>query len=389
MPVLTDVRESIPLPVGDGEPTLPAEVLICPVSHRSIGGERPSGRAREAAPACEGTTVLVAEDHAPTVRDLVLLAEARGHSVIAVADGTRAWSVLRRRRVSLVIVGRAIPGLDGLELCRRIRARRADHYTYIVLTGEGGDCHRLEGLHAGADDFLARPLDLREMTARLVIARRILAMQEGLARKNAELARLAETDPLTGLCNRRRFDEALRMHASLANRRGLPLALAMLDVDHFKAYNDAFGHPAGDGVLRGSRGSSATRPGRTTCWPATAARSSPPSCRQPTRRPPGPSPIGSAPRSRRPTGSSAPSPPAAASRRSTPSHRTPPRSCAWPTRPSTVPSVWGGIASPPSMTRLSRRRSRRIRASDPNLLRLQALILTTRMTVARGQPWRH
>jgi diguanylate cyclase (GGDEF)-like protein len=251
MPVLTDVRESMPLPVGDGEPTLPAEVLTCPLSNRSSGGERPLGRAREAAPACEGTTVLVAEDHAPTVRDLVLLAEARGHPVIAVADGARAWSVLRRRRVSLVIVGRAIPGLDGLELCRRIRARRADHYTYIVLTGEGGDGHRLEGLHAGADDFLARPLDLREMTARLVIARRILATQEGLARKNAELARLAETDPLTGLCNRRRFDEALRMHASLANRRGLPLALAMLDVDHFKAYNDAFGHPAGDGVLRG------------------------------------------------------------------------------------------------------------------------------------------
>ena len=251
MPELTDVRESIPLPVGDGEPTLPAEVSICSLSSRSIGGEQPSGWALETAPACAGTTVLVAEDHDPTVRALVRLEEARGHSVIAVADGTRAWSVLRRRRVSLVIVGRAIPGLDGLELCRRIRARRADHYTYIILIGEGGDGHRLEGLHAGADDFLARPLDLREMTARLMIARRILAMQEGLARKNAELAQLAETDPLTGLCNRRRFDEALRMHASLADRRGLPLSLAMLDVDHFKAHNDAFGHPAGDGVLRG------------------------------------------------------------------------------------------------------------------------------------------
>ncbi len=72
-----------------------------------------------------------------------------------------------------------------------------------------------------------------------------------MERKNAELAELAATDPLTGLSNRRRFDEALRMHASLASRRGWPLSLVMLDVDHFKAYNDAFGHPAGDGVLRG------------------------------------------------------------------------------------------------------------------------------------------
>jgi diguanylate cyclase (GGDEF)-like protein len=143
-----------------------------------------------------------------------------------------------------------MPGLDGLELCRRIRRKDGDRYTYVVLvTGRDGDEDRLNGLGAGADDFLSKPVDLRELVARLNNARRILAMQDELERKNAELKELATTDSLTGLGNRRWFGELLESHAALAIRQGSPLSLILLDVDHFKAFNDAFGHSAGDGVL--------------------------------------------------------------------------------------------------------------------------------------------
>ena len=125
-------------------------------------------------------------------------------------------------------------------------------YTYVVMvTARGGNEDRLEALAAGADDFLAKPFDPRELVARLGIADRLIAMQEELERKNAELRALATTDELTGLKNRRRFFEELETQFALAARRRSPLSLVLLDVDHFKAYNDAFGHPAGDDVLRG------------------------------------------------------------------------------------------------------------------------------------------
>ena len=148
--------------------------------------------------------------------------------------------------------------MDGLELCRRIRGLAGRPYTYFVLfTGRGGCEERLEALAAGVDDFLAKPFDTRELVARLEIARRLLSMQEDLERKNAALHELATTDELTGLKNRRSFFEALESHFALAARQRLPLSLVMLDVDQFKTYSDAFGHPAGDDV------SVSVRPGTT------------------------------------------------------------------------------------------------------------------------------
>jgi diguanylate cyclase (GGDEF)-like protein len=176
--------------------------------------------------------------------------EMMGYEAMIASDGEEAWSMLGRGHVPLVISDWVMPGLDGLELCRRIRGRGKVRYTYVVLvTGRVGDEDRLLALDAGADDFLAKPVDIRELAARLKIARRILGMQSELERKNAELIELATTDALTGLGNRRCFGEALESHLSLAVRQETPLSLILLDVDQFKAYNDAFGHPMGDGVL--------------------------------------------------------------------------------------------------------------------------------------------
>src|ERR1700686_2103955 len=107
--------------------------------------------------------------------------------------------------------------MDGLELCRRIRGLTEQPYIYVVMfTGRSGCKERLEALAAGADDFLAKPCDSRELVARLEIARRLLAMQEDLARKNAALRELATTDELTGLKNRRSFFEVMESHFALA-----------------------------------------------------------------------------------------------------------------------------------------------------------------------------
>jgi diguanylate cyclase (GGDEF)-like protein len=150
----------------------------------------------------------------------------------------------------MVITDWVMPGMDGLELCRRIRSRRGRPYVYtIVLTGRTAREDRLEALKSGPDEFLTKPVDSDELALRVAIARRILDVQAELEEKNALLGELASTDPLTGLSNRRGLRSAIE---ALGSRLGaqVPLSVLAIDVDHFKAYNDAFGHAAGDATLR-------------------------------------------------------------------------------------------------------------------------------------------
>jgi diguanylate cyclase (GGDEF)-like protein len=194
--------------------------------------------------------VLIAEDQPPAALYLRRTLQKLGHQPISVPDGAQAWQIVCKGDAPLLISDWMMPHLDGLELCRRIRAQEGGRYTYIILlTSRDRRQDRLEGLRAGADDFLTKPPDADELVVRLEIAERILAVHEQLARQNARLAELAAIDELTGTKNRRRFREDLELLASQADRLRSPLSLIMLDIDYFKAYNDNFGHQAGDEIL--------------------------------------------------------------------------------------------------------------------------------------------
>lgn len=195
--------------------------------------------------------LLIAEDQAASAVLLARTLGRLGHKATIVRDGLEAWETVREGGFPVLISDWEMPGMDGPDVCRKIRGANLPGYVYIILlTSRDGRDDRLEGLRAGADDFLRKPADAEELRIRLEIAGRILAIHEDLARQNAALAEMATTDPLTGAKNRRRFHEDLTAHIELAERAEMPLSLVMLDVDHFKSFNDTFGHPAGDVLLR-------------------------------------------------------------------------------------------------------------------------------------------
>ena len=195
--------------------------------------------------------ILIAEDQPPAALYLRRTLERMGHEATVAPDGEQAWRIMSERRSTALDLRlddapprrpRAVPAHPG--------RRRRNRYTYIILlTSRDRREDRLTGLRAGADDFLTKPPDPDELAVRLEIAERILEVHEQLARQNAQLAELATIDELTGTKNRRRFREDLELLFGQADRLGSPLSLIMLDLDHFKQYNDSFGHPAGDEVL--------------------------------------------------------------------------------------------------------------------------------------------
>jgi diguanylate cyclase (GGDEF)-like protein len=194
--------------------------------------------------------ILIAEDQPPAALVLRRMLEKLGHQVLVAPDGESAWRIVCDGKTPILITDWMMPGLNGVDLCRRIRAAAGDHYTYIILlTARDRHDDRLEGLRAGADDFLTKPTCRDELILRLEIAERILAVHDRLARQNLQLAHQASHDGLTGLPNRSHLQRELERRL---DRRYVdaPLALLLIDLDHFKDINDAFGHHCGDLLLQ-------------------------------------------------------------------------------------------------------------------------------------------
>jgi two-component system, cell cycle response regulator len=204
--------------------------------------------------------VLVADDESTSRLVVKAVVQRLGHECLVANDGDRAWDLLNSTPIDVLITDWMMPGLDGPELCRRIRSRPADSYAYtytILATVMSERPDVLAGMQAGADDYLIKPLDPFDVQTRLIAAERVTALHTQLAdyrvrleRLNGELAEQARTDPLTQLGNRLRLREDLQILHARAQRHARPYSVAMGDLDHFKAYNDTYGHPQGDKALQ-------------------------------------------------------------------------------------------------------------------------------------------
>jgi two-component system cell cycle response regulator len=195
--------------------------------------------------------LIVADDSAVSRIATKRLLEKSGHHIQLASDGLQAWELLQAQDVpTIAILDWMMPGMEGIEVCRRIRKAHRQHYTYVVLlTGRSERQDVIEGLQAGADDYMTKPFDAQEMQARLLVADRIIRFQEELFAAREVLRNQASHDYLTRLLNRGGIMEALEQEFSRSSRTGEPFSVILADVDHFKKINDRFGHLSGDEVL--------------------------------------------------------------------------------------------------------------------------------------------
>lgn len=198
--------------------------------------------------------ILIAEDDPTSRQILVALLSKWGYKVLAACDGAQAWKALQGADAPrIAILDWMMPEMDGLELCRRVRQDKdgRPHYTYILLlTARGAKEDLVQGMEAGADDYLVKPFDPQELKVRIRAGQRIVELETQLQAAQEELRRQSMTDPLTGILNRRAVLERLEAEISRAGRENTSLGLGILDLDHFKQVNDTFGHLAGDEVLK-------------------------------------------------------------------------------------------------------------------------------------------
>lgn len=197
------------------------------------------------------TRVLVAEDDTTSRRILETILHRWGLDVISVADGTQAWEVLSGADApSLAVLDWLMPGVEGVEICRRLRRLVTDRPPYLImLSARDTKADLVEALDAGADDYITKPFDLAELRARIGVGRRVLALQAKLASLNAELSHQATHDPLTGILNRGAILDLLERETARCARESGALSVAICDLDHFKYVNDTYGHQTGDDVL--------------------------------------------------------------------------------------------------------------------------------------------
>jgi diguanylate cyclase (GGDEF)-like protein len=196
--------------------------------------------------------ILVIDDSA-VAREIILdaLRQARlAATLLTAPNGREALELMKRENVDLVLCDLEMPGIDGLGFLDRVNASDAwREIPVIILTGHETCAEKIHGLERGASDYVTKPFDAGELVARVKVQLKIKSLQDRLRESNRRLEQLSRTDPLTGLANRRYFLEVLEEAFTAATGEGTPLALLMLDIDHFKRLNDTRGHQAGDTVL--------------------------------------------------------------------------------------------------------------------------------------------
>lgn len=190
--------------------------------------------------------ILIAEDNVILSQNLAKNISNWGYKVVTARNGSEAWNTILKDDIRLVILDWMMPGFDGITLCRKIRkelAKNKSKYIYIILlTGKNQQDDIIEGLSAGADDYMVKPANLLELKVRLMNGSRIIALED-------KRIQLATTDSLTDLWNRRKIFEIFEEELDRGTREHIHIGAIMIDIDNFKQVNDNFGHTTGDRVL--------------------------------------------------------------------------------------------------------------------------------------------
>ena len=196
-------------------------------------------------------TVLIAEDDPIFRRILQSCLQSWNYRVHACENGLDAWHALQQEHApQMAILDWMMPGMDGIDICRRIRSLQPDPYRYVLLLSAKDDKQDVvQGLEAGADDYLTKPFDVGELHARVRAGKRILELQNELIQARESLRFEALHDHLTGVWNRGAVLNLLQREVQRRQRSGEALGVIMADVDHFKNINDSYGHLVGDAVL--------------------------------------------------------------------------------------------------------------------------------------------
>ncbi|WP_052314997.1 response regulator [Thiocystis violascens] len=203
----------------------------------------------DAAPTAPPTILVV--DDTPGNLDLLgrILTDA-GYRVRQLPCGELALTSARTAPPDLILLDIRMPGLDGFEVCQRLKEEAITAeipILFISALQDAGD--KVRAFAAGGLDYITKPFQTEEVLARVATHLRLSALQRRLELQNRELERLATTDPLTGILNRRSFTDYGLHYLAHANRYGRPFGLIMFDIDKFKAVNDCHGHGVGDKVL--------------------------------------------------------------------------------------------------------------------------------------------
>ena len=206
----------------------------------------------------EPARVLIVDDHEDNVELLRARLEAWGYAPECAGDGAEALRKIEESPPDLVLLDVMMPKIDGIEVARRVKGNPHLPFIPIIMqTALDATENKVEGLEAGADDYITKPIDFAELKARLTSMLRIKRLQEQLEDRerqlleaNERLRHMSQTDALTGLDNRRQLEERLQEMFEHARRLGESFACVMCDLDRFKSVNDEFGHQAGDAVLK-------------------------------------------------------------------------------------------------------------------------------------------
>ncbi len=197
------------------------------------------------------TSILVVDDDSDIRKILNYALRGGGFHVIEAHDGDDAFQKFHEEDVDIIISDIMMPGINGLELCRKIKDANMPKKVYFILLSAKGELNdKIVGLELGADEYIPKPFEPLEVLARVKTGERIIKLQNTLENNAKYYETLAFTDELTKLYNRRFFNEILRKEFAMAKRYQRPLSIILLDIDRFKLFNDKYGHPTGDVVLQ-------------------------------------------------------------------------------------------------------------------------------------------